>query len=291
MDSGEIEKFNERILNSMSNYLCNYSTRIKSSEIDEIINSSGVDKKTAVAILLATYLGLDINKVQEKEYFNKYFLKMINYLNPSDFFCNDYYQNIKLPYEEKIGLWEFKKLEYAPYEIFVCDDFVTLPNGIILPQLGFFEKKFCYPAVLENNREWMLITPNEINTMKPAINKAFGNVLTYGLGLGYFAYMISKKSNVNKITIIEKDKNIIQLFNKFILPQFRNKAKITIINMDAFDYAPQMEKEKYDFVFTDIWHDALDGMPLYEKMKKYEKFNHNTIFSYWIEKTIQYYLG
>ena len=39
----------------------------------------------------------------------------------------------------------------------------------------------------------MTITPDEIETMKEAVDQAFGNVLTFGLGLGYYAYMVSEK--------------------------------------------------------------------------------------------------
>ena len=60
----------------------------------------------------------------------------------------------------------------------------------------------------------MLITPNEIETMKKSISEATGNVLTYGLGLGYYAYMVSMKENVESVTIVEKDKEIIDLFKK-----------------------------------------------------------------------------
>ena len=47
---------------------------------------------------------------------------------------------------------------------------------------------------------------------------------------------------------------------------------------------------KYDFVFTDLWHDVSDGIDMYLKMKQYEKQSPNTTFSYWIEKSILCYL-
>ena len=46
----------------------------------------------------------------------------------------------------------------------------------------------------------------------------------------------------------------------------------------------------FDFVFTDLWHDVSDGKDMYLKMKEYEKRSPNTIFSYWIEKSILCYL-
>mgnify|MGYP004628899591 FL=1 len=131
----------------------------------------------------------------------------------------------------------------------------------------------------------MLITPNEIETMSESISEAYGNVLTYGLGLGYYQYMISNKDNVKSITIIEKDQNIIDLFTKYILPQYKYKNKIKIINEDALKYKYNNE---YDYVFVDIWHDPSDGIELYTKMKQLEK--PNIKYSYWIEKTIKNYI-
>ena len=67
--------------------------------------------------------------------------------------------------------------------------------------------------------------------------------------------------------------------------------KIKIIKADAFEYARKhMPKGKYDFVFTDLWHDVSDGIDMYLKMKKYEKQCPDTVFSYWIEKSILCYL-
>ena len=115
----------------------------------------------------------------------------------------------------------------------------------------------------------MAIKPNEIETMKKPIADAFGNVLVCGLGLGYYAYMISNKDTVNSITIIEKDQRVIKLFNDYILPQFENGHKIRIVNDDALIYlkekAPKIE---YDFIFVDLWHDASDGVELYINTKK-----------------------
>lgn len=164
-----------------------------------------------------------------------------------------------------------------------------MEDNRLIPQIGFFDTEFTFPVVLENNREWMLITPNEIETMEEAVNEAKGRVLTYGLGLGYYAYMASQKQQVSSLTIVERDENVINLFEKYILPQFENKDKISIINEDAFKYAKnQMNKDNYDFVFVDIWHDPSDGVDMYLKMKKLE--SENIKYMYWIEKTILCYL-
>ena len=79
----------------------------------------------------------------------------------------------------------------------------------------------------------MELVPHEINSMEIDINKAKGNILVVGLGLGYFAYMTSNKKEVSSVTILEKDKDIIEIFNSCLLDEFENKSKIKIINDDA----------------------------------------------------------
>ena len=72
----------------------------------------------------------------------------------------------------------------------------------------------------------MSIIPNEIETMKEAIETVKGNVLVYGLGLGYFPYMISLKNDVNKITIIEKEDILFEEY-KVINGTIKTKQKVT----------------------------------------------------------------
>ena len=130
----------------------------------------------------------------------------------------------------------------------------------------------------------MLITPHEINTMKDAINYAYGDVVTFGLGLGYFAYMCSIKENVTSVTIVEKDENIINLFKKHILPQFEHKEKIKIVHEDAIEYCDKYFNHNYAFV--DLWRDTNDGLELYLKIKKLSRVHLTTKFDYWIEKSM-----
>ena len=130
---------------------------------------------------------------------------------------------------------------------------------------------------------WMSVTPNEINTMKDAISKASGKCITFGLGLGYYAYMISLKEDVSDVFIVERDEKVISLFEKEILPQFENKDKIHIIKDDAFEYMKNNDMKMYDSIFVDLWHDASDGLDLYLKSLKYLK---DIDAHYWIEESI-----
>ena len=289
MSLDKIEKYNSKIMERLSLYLNLQPDFIKEDMIDELVRECNLDKKEAFSILLADICGLDtIDNMEDRELYDNYFPYMIHHLDIEKYKNNPYYKNIKIP-NMKEKRWELKEDKYKPYEAFVYNDLEKMEDNRLIPQIGFFDTEFTFPVVLENNREWMLITPNEIETMEEAVNEAKGRVLTYGLGLGYYAYMVSQKQEVSSLTIVERDENVINLFEKYILPQFENKDKITIINEDAFKYAKnQMNKDNYDFVFVDIWHDPSDGVDMYLKMKKLE--SENIKYMYWIEKTILCYL-
>ena len=277
---------NKRVFEYMSMYL-NYAPHFITPELME---RTGGDE-TAFAALIAALCMLDtVNDPLDKELYRDYFIPAVHKLDPADFEADEYYKEIKLPQIKQHG-WELTYLTCKAYEGFVCGDPVIMPDGRIIPQIGYFERDFEYPAVLQDGREWMTLLPNEIITTKPHIQKAHGKTLTFGLGLGYFAYAAANKINVNSVTVVERDEAVIKLFTDHILPQMKCKDKIRIICGDAFDYAEKrMANERYDFVFTDIWHDPSDGVPLYLKMKDRERYSPASEFSYWIEDTIKLYL-
>ena len=183
-------------------------------------------------------------------------------------------------------------LVYEPYELFACGHPRLMKDGRVLPQLGYFTEPFPYPAVLENGREWMTAAPNEIVTMAEPLNAMHGNIAVFGLGLGYFAFIASQSERVKHVTIIERDKNVIALFQKWLLPQFPHKDKIHFVLSDAWDYAiGPMKRMVFDCAFVDLWHDVSDGLPSYLRFRKtIEPHMPNVCFHYWIEKEMLLFL-
>lgn len=186
------------------------------------------------------------------------------------------------------GAFELGYASYRPYELFVADDLRAYPDGAVLPVLGYFAQPFAYPVLTENGREWMTATPNEINTIRPMAEAAHGHVLTLGLGLGYFAFHALLNPRVERLTAVERSADAIRLFRERILPAFPRPERLTILQADAFAAAPALyQSGQYDFVFADLWHDAADGLPMYERLKKMEVPGPE--YRYWIEKTLEFY--
>ena len=284
-----INRMNHQILQMMSNYLNQAADYIKEEVVDEIVEECHVTNEYAFCTLLAAACGLDaIDCEYDNTMFHHYLLKMVKQLDIDTFINNPYYKNIHLT-KVSIGDCELTEESYAAYEAFVRNDIVEDEEGRLLPQIGYFSKPFFFPAILEHGRVWMTITPNEIATMEEPIADANGNVLVFGIGLGYYAYMVSEKSNVTSITLVDQNKDVIQLFRQYILPQFQHKNKINIVHADAFEYAKE-HLDQFHYIFTDLWHDVSDGIPLYRKMKEYEHLNPTAQYGYWIEKSMKLYM-
>ena len=283
--------YNNILFKKLSVFINHEADFIRPEFIESLCRDCDISKEEAYCFTLAASIDLDTEKnPRDAEIFEEYFPDMVHLLKNKDYENNPYLKNIKIP-TKKLGKWELCYKTYVPYQSFVFDDPKITRDGKIIPQIGFFEKEFSYPAVLESGTEWMLITPNEINTMRAPISGAHGKVLTYGLGLGYFAYMVSEKESVSSVTIVERDKNAISLFRDIILPQMPRKDKINIICDDAFYFAEtRLADSDFDFVFADIWHDPSDGVPAYKRLKETEKYLPSADFSYWIEKTLKCYI-
>ena len=102
--------------------------------------------------------------------------------------------------------------------------------------------------------------------------------------------MISLKDNVEKIDIVEIQPEIIEIFNRHILPQFSEKEKIHVIEADAFSYVGGLRGDEYDFCFADIWQNEIDGAWAYRKLHDSEERLSGIEFSYWIDDAIEWYL-
>jgi predicted methyltransferase len=241
----------------------------------------------AFFLCLMNVLEIDLSDKENMNIATNNILPGIKELDAKKYENNEYYKEIKVN-DEKYKDLELKTLSYEPFEGFSSSDLTINQDNYYkeTTNIGFFNQKFDYLAILQNNEIWMSITPNEIETMKDPIAKANGNIVTFGLGLGYFAYMTSLKNDVKSITIIDNNQNLIDLFKTKILPQFKYQEKIKIINADAINFLTSSNMSKFDYAFIDLWHNPNDGIDLYLNFKSKEKNYTHTTFTYWLETGI-----
>ncbi len=255
--------------------------------INDIMESDGLSKEQAMEEAFYRYLSLDsqdplvqdmrshtdfghLSAIGEKEFINHPFNKM----------------KIK---SVVLGPYQLRYNHFEPFELFNADETEcdTDNNFAEKNHLGYFEKKVPYLMLTQKDEIWMSVTPHEMNTMKDDISQAHGNVLTFGLGLGYYAFEVSNRDDVKSVTIIEKDSKVITLFEKNLLPLFPHREKIKIIRQDAFlYYERELRNTEYDHIFIDIYHTPDDALPMYLRFKRGEKHLHGQKVSYWIEKSI-----
>jgi len=279
---------NDRLLTIISEYLTFTPAAIQAEDVRALAAECSCSPNEAYIALLAARCNLDIAKPDDARLYREYFPRMICQHDPAIYEADAYFQAVKPGISAKAGVdLVYECIE--PMELFIADDFHQDDAGRILPQLGWFDRAFAFPAIREDGLVWMTVTPNEINTIRPAVRESRSKVLTYGLGLGYYAFHCLLKKDVTSVTVVEKNPAVIEVFTKHLLPFFPRKEDLHIIQADAFEYAENvMPGEGFHTVFTDLWHDVADGIPLYQRMKALEVPGPR--YLYWIEKTLKFYM-
>lgn len=284
-----LRKANNDVAWTMAEYIDETPCSISPSLISEVNPGGRFQEEAIVAALIAGFSGIDEND----RLLNGYFNESVKKLDAEEYARNPYLQTIVFP-DVSSAHWKFTHYTYKPYEIFIRDDIRVDRSLQEIPQLGYFNCRFTYPAVEQDGREWMAVKPSEIATMQPVIDLVCGNVVTFGLGLGYFTFMTSQKPEVESITVVERDEEAISLFKTYILPQFPNKDKVRIVQSDAFEYMEvrmsNPSDSDFDFAFVDLWHDTSDGLEAYLRARKIEsglkESGCRTEFHYWVEKSL-----
>lgn len=236
----ELREANNNAAWSMSEFINETPCAITERLMKEADPSGELPEEILYAAFMAGFCGIS----EDDTTINEYFQDAVHCLETRKYRDNPYLENIKFP-DTATRHWKFTHYSYRPYEAFICNNIDIDKNLREVPQIGFFRERFAYPAVEQDGREWMAVKPSEIETMRAPIEEATGRVVTFGLGLGYFAYMVSEKPDVTSLDIVERSEEAIALFERHILPQFPNKEKIRIIRSDAFG-----------FLNENMWQDA-----------------------------------
>ena len=209
--------------------------------------------------------------------------------DPAGFTGNPYIRAVH-PEDAQIGAYRLCMQRYEPGEFFQYD-MPDLSADPMYLKLGFFSKGVSFPGIYEGDIPWMSVCPSEIASMAAPIERARGRMLVLGLGLGYYPFMISLKNEVSSITIVERQKEIIDLFTRHLLPFFPEKRKIRIVQADAFSYLETVQNGQYDGCFADIWENQFDGAEAYPRIMAQARRLSGTRFDCWIEDAIKYVLN
>lgn len=253
----------------------NYSNAVNPFDFNNLLKEMDLDEDDYFKSLIKEYKIDNIKKLDVDDYLNSPYYDYINIKSSST----------------KINNYEIKYKTIKPYELFLYKDISFDKLFKEITSIGYFTKPYKFLNVIKDNTVWMSLHPHEINSMKRSLGRADGDVLVLGLGLGYFPILLDYYNDISdkitSITIIEKDPNIITLFNSLL--DDSKKRKFKIIQDDAFHYLED-HFEEYETIFVDLYHNAIDGLPIYLKIKEFEDEDYiDTKYLYWIEDTILAY--
>lgn len=105
-----------------------------------------------------------------------------------------------------------------------------------------------YIRLLHNGECVMSDTNMEKRTNSDFCINAHGDVIIGGLGIGMIIMAIQDKPEVNSITVIEKNQEVIDI----VASQLDLNDKVNIICADVFEWKPE-RGVKYDVAYMDIW--------------------------------------
>lgn len=105
---------------------------------------------------------------------------------------------------------------------------------------------------------WMSITAMELESQMPHIAAATGHTVVMGLGMGVYLYNIIAKPEVERVTVIERDTAVLDIFFKVTnFHDWPGAEKVNIIQADALTWKPN-KGDEVDFLYVDIWKNLAD---------------------------------
>lgn len=136
-----------------------------------------------------------------------------------------------------------------------------------------------YTTLVVNGQVMMSDTPMEIRTNIEFLYQAHGNVLIGGLGLGVILKILENKKDIKSVTIIEKNKEVIELVGK----QLKLPKNFKIVEGDIFQYNPEAGT-KFDTIYFDIWVGICgdNWSEMKDLKKRYKKFANTLNPNWWI---------
>lgn len=131
-------------------------------------------------------------------------------------------------------------------------------------------------------------TDMENETNYEIMNKANGDVLIAGLGIGLILLPLFESKDVRSLTVIEKFQDVIDLVH----PAYKNK-KLKVICADIFEWRPS-KGVVYDTIYFDIWPNiCTDNLIQIQRLHNAFKFklnrkNPRAWMDSWFREGLQY---
>lgn len=97
---------------------------------------------------------------------------------------------------------------------------------------------------------WMSLTPIEVESQVLFRDAARGHTVVCGLGMGLMAYGLAMNPAVTRVTVLERDPDVVAMFHAFSgFADWPCRDKVSIVTGDA----RTAEVAGVDFLYADIW--------------------------------------
>ena len=158
----------------------------------------------------------------------------------------------------ELGKWRVEKFTVTEEDSKLCALRSLCNNGRGSIHPGTYTKLIC-----EGRGIIMSDTPDEMRDHIEAVRRAKGHVLINGLGLGMVLGAVLKKPEVERVTVVELEPDVIALVSPYYACD-----RLEIVNASAFEYAPP-KYARYGAVWHDIWDEiCADNLPQMTKLKR-----------------------
>ncbi|MEP9360271.1 hypothetical protein [Sphingomonas sp. KR3-1] len=155
-----------------------------------------------------------------------------------------------------LGLAPFETDWFLPrYQPVRCGDWeIQVPRDVIArgywgPTVFMAEM----PVLLRGNETWMSLTPLEVESQAIGLAAARGHVVIMGLGMGWAAAATALGEEVTRVTVIERDGDVLALHETLdLFAQLPDaaRAKLHILQGDALEWQADAP---VDLLMPDIW--------------------------------------
>lgn len=163
--------------------------------------------------------------------------------------------SVKIP-EQRIGDFSIEKFSITEKKSNFFNGMQCFkPEGNL-----FFVEPGDYTRLKRKGHILMSDTPLEARTNWHIIEETVGDVIIFGLGLGFILPPILDKPTVTSVTVVEISPEVIEM-----VAVHYEHPKLTIIEGDAHNWMPKNGR-RFDFVYYDIWGNICGD--LYNEMKK-----------------------
>lgn len=114
----------------------------------------------------------------------------------------------------------------------------------------------------QGEASWMSMTPSEIESQEIGLAAAYGHTVVLGLGMGWLAGNVAIKPEVDHVTVVERDPDVLALMQTLdVFDQLpaEARAKIEIVEADALTWKPP---SPVDTLQADIWERFVEDSKL-----------------------------